>query len=688
MKQWMATISLMALSASGAAESEVSQRHYGINLREAHIEMPDGKRLAADLYEPTGGARDERFPVLLEYLPYRKRDDRGKRYPLFSYFVKRGYVVARVDIRGTGESEGTLVEYEYSEQEQSDGEAVIDWLSKQPFSNGNVGMFGISWGAFNSIHLAMRKPPALKAIIAIQGTDDIYQDDIHFIDGVLHFDSYEVRMDVENSVPGAPEYVVDERLFLDRFDTKPWMLVYKEQQRDGPFWNRASLNERYESIEVPTFVIGGWYDGYRDSVPRMLEHLSAPTKGIIGPWGHSWPNDGYPKPLIEWRHEAVRWFDHWLKGKDTGVLDEPSFAVFVRDWHGPGFDIEEVPGEWRLEDGWPLDRATPWTLLASPDNGLREEAPAPALHQLEYVPSSGVEAGGNVLWYGDFALDQAPTDEASLVYDTAPLVGDLEILGFPTALLSASADAPHANWYVRLADVAPDGSTTLITGAALNGTHRDSAERPELLEPGRTYPLEVEMHFTSWVFPKGHRIRLSVSNAQWPMFWPTPYPMTTTLQLGGERPSGLILPVVPAATRPRPAFLPPAEDDTLDSYRVVESGTVSSYAELSDVVRDAANGTATVIAENRTTTEYPWGIIEQRERIEHAASDRDPARTSVTTEYGLKVKLEERVLDFSGVLDLRSDLDNFYYVYTRRLHRGEELIRERVWRRTIPRDFQ
>ena len=184
MKQWMATISLMALSASGAAESEVSQRHYGINLREAHIEMPDGKRLAADLYEPTGGARDERFPVLLEYLPYRKRDDRGKRYPLFSYFVKRGYVVARVDIRGTGESEGTLVEYEYSEQEQSDGEAVIDWLSKQPFSNGNVGMFGISWGAFNSIHLAMRKPPALKAIIAIQGTDDIYQDDIHFIDGV------------------------------------------------------------------------------------------------------------------------------------------------------------------------------------------------------------------------------------------------------------------------------------------------------------------------------------------------------------------------------------------------------------------------------------------------------------------------------------------------------------------------
>ena len=261
--------------------------------------------------------------MLLEYLPYRKTEGRGRRYPLFSYFVERGYVVARVDIRGTGNSEGRLVEYEYTDQEQEDGEVVIDWLSKQPFSNGNVGMFGISWGAFNSIHMAMRNPPALKAIIALMGTDDLYQDDVHFIDGILHFDSYEVGQDVDNVVPGAPDYVIDEQLFHDRFDTAPWLSIFKQQQRDGPFWDRASLNERYDVIGVPTFVIGGWYDGYRDSVPRMLQHLRAPVKAMVGPWGHSWPNDGYPKPLMEWRHEAVRWFDHWLKERDTGILDEP-----------------------------------------------------------------------------------------------------------------------------------------------------------------------------------------------------------------------------------------------------------------------------------------------------------------------------------------------------------------------------
>ena len=249
-------------------------------LEEVWIPMPDGVRLSADIYRPGDAAADEKFPVLLEYLPYRKMESRGRRnYPLYEYFVKRGYVVARVDIRGTGQSEGQLIPYEYSEQEQQDGEAVIDWLSQQPYSSGKVGMFGISWGGFNSIHMAMRNPPALKAIIAIDATDDIYQDDVHFMDGIMHVDSYEVGMDVSNAMPGAPDYRIDEQFFEDRFDRPPWLFHYKQYQRDGPFWDRASLNVDYSSIKIPTFAIGGWYDGYRDSVPRMLEHMSAPVKG-------------------------------------------------------------------------------------------------------------------------------------------------------------------------------------------------------------------------------------------------------------------------------------------------------------------------------------------------------------------------------------------------------------------------
>ena len=121
---------------------------------------------------------------------------------------------------------------------------MIDWLSKQPWSNGNVGMFGISWGGFNSIQMAARHPPALKAIIAVDATEDLYQEDVHFMDGIMHVDSWEMSQDLDNARPGAPDYVIDEAYFRDRFDTEPWMLTYKRQQRDGPFWDRASARDR------------------------------------------------------------------------------------------------------------------------------------------------------------------------------------------------------------------------------------------------------------------------------------------------------------------------------------------------------------------------------------------------------------------------------------------------------------
>src|SRR5262245_23067068 len=268
---------------------EPSPPRYGIEIREAWIPMPDGVRLAADLYVPTGGHARERFPVLLEYLPYRKNEGRGRNYPLYSYFVRRGYLVAGVDIRGTGNSEGRLIPYEYSDQENTDGDSVIAWLAAEPFSTGKVGMFGVSWGGFNSIHMAMRNPPALKAIIAVDATDDLYEDDVHFMDGMIHVDSWEMSQDLWNTLPGAPDFRIDDALFANRFDTPPWMLTYKRQQRYGPFWKRTTLKERYDAIRIPTFVIGGLYDGYRDSVPRMLEHLKAPVKAIVGPWSHAFP---------------------------------------------------------------------------------------------------------------------------------------------------------------------------------------------------------------------------------------------------------------------------------------------------------------------------------------------------------------------------------------------------------------
>jgi len=684
---WVGAWGIFFLSSLVAAETP-SAPDYEISMEEIWIPMPDGVRLAADLYKPTGGGPQERFPVLLEYLPYRKTESRSRNYSLYSYFVRRGYSVARVDIRGTGNSEGQLIPYEYSDQENEDGEVVIDWLSRQPWSNGNVGMFGISWGGFNSIHLGMRNPPALKAILAVDATDDLYQDDVHFMDGIIHVDSWEMSQDLDNARPGAPDYRIDEAYFRDRFDTEPWMMTYKNQQRDGPFWDRTALKERYDSIRVPTFVIGGWYDGYRDSVPRMLEHLQAPIKAIVGAWHHSFPHNAYPKPQIEWRHEAVRWFDHWLKGIDTGILKEPRFAVYVRQWHPPGPYLEEAPGQWRWEEGWPIERIEQRVFQPQPNHTLGRAAPAETIHQLRYVPSIGIEAGGPVMWWGDVAHDQRPTDAFSLVYDSEVLESEIEILGLPRALLKVSTDAPRANWFVRLSDVAPDGTVTQVAGAGFNGAHRQSAREPQPIVPGEVFPLDIEMHFTSWVFPKGHRIRLAVVNAQWPMLWPTPYPMTTSLHLGGSDGSQVWLPVVPYENRPTPAFLPPEEDPKLPGYDSLDKGTTSGYGEISSVDRNPQTGEVRVMATNGWGARYPWGTERSQETITHETSDNHPENTLIRGEHRLEVELEERTLIWEAELLFRSDLENFYYTYTRRLLENGELLREKTWQDTIARDYQ
>ncbi|MBT8079675.1 MAG: CocE/NonD family hydrolase [Gammaproteobacteria bacterium] len=657
-----------------------------VELQTAWIPMPDGVRLAADLYLPANRQRDERFPVLLEYLPYRKTESRGSRHSVYAYFVDRGYVVARVDIRGTGNSEGTLIPYEYSDIELDDGEVVIDWLSKLDYANGSVGMFGISWGGFNSIQMAMRNPPALKAIVPLMATDDLFHDDVHFMDGIMHVDSWEVSQEVENMVPGAPGYEFYDRYFNERFDRTPSMQIYKEQQRDGPWWDRASLKSDYSSIKIPVYAIGGWYDGYRDSVPRMLERMDVPVKGLIGPWGHTWPSSPYPEPGMEWRHEAVRFYDRWLKGIENGIMDEPAFAVYVRDWHPPG-PIDHAPGHWRWEDGWPLQRAADRTLYFGAGGHLAGEPADAGQAALKYRPSDGVDAGGSVMWWGDFMPDQAAVDASSFSFTSAPLDRDLEILGFPRALLRASASAALAHWYVRLSDVSPDGQVTQITGAGLNGAHRDSSREPKPLTPGEIYDLAVELHFTSWIFRKGHRVRVSVSNAQWPMFWPTPYQMETALHFGAEHGSRVVLPAVPAAERPAPAFKPIETYPPLEGYGLSESETVSGYAEFSEVKRDES-GNARVEMKNRVVTTYPWGKVRNVENITHRVNDNDPADASVTGSYSVIVEKPGETLVWLGVVDWRSDDKDFHFKYTKSVSRGERQILEKVWQKKIARDHQ
>ncbi len=667
------------LAESGFASPPPAPR-YGVRMEQQWIPMPDGVRLAITLYMPDGAKPKEKFPALLEYLPYRKDDSTAARdYPIHAYFARRGYVSVRVDIRGFGASEGVPTDREYSEREQLDGEQVIAWLASQPWSNGKVGMFGISWGGFNAIQMAMRRPPALKAIIAVDATEELFHDDVHYIDGLMHVDEFELNMDMAPGMTGAPDYTLDEKVLGPRFAAAPWSLLYMKHQRDGEFW-RSPVRPLKE-IKIPCFLIGGLLDGYRDSIPRMLEQVKAPVKAIVGPWNHTFPHDAEPGPQIEWRDQAVRWWDYWLKNRNTGIMDEAPLAIYMREWHVPDAKLANVPGFWRAEPAWPPRDASNTTLYLQDAHLLSTEVAKLATHQLRYIPSVGVEAG---FWWGELLTDQRPVDAFSLTYDTVPLKEDLALLGRPHALLQASASAPLADWFVRLSDVAPDGSVTLVTGAGLNGAQRDSMSDPKDLEPGKVYPLDIEMHLTTWIFPKGHRIRLAVSNALWPMIWPTPYSMTTTLQLGAESGSRVVLPLVPPSLYPVPRFAPPEPSE--ERKDIVSIGFPFPGEWTTE--RDQVNGKTKVIWSGKSSEEYPWGKETDLEKLTYWADDNHPETSSILGESDTTIVFQDRVLLWRGRLNFSSDGKNFYYKYTRELVKDGQTVKQKTWEETIPRDHQ
>jgi uncharacterized protein len=653
---------------------------YGVRMESAWIPMKDGVRLAATLYMPDGAHAGEKFPALLEYLPYRKDDGTAAGdYPKHTYFARRGYVSVRVDIRGFGASEGTPPEREYSEQEQQDGEQVIAWLANQPWSNGNVGMFGISWGGFTALQMAMRHATGLKAIVAVHATGELFHDDVHYIDGMAHIDEFELNMDMAQGWVGAPDYSLDEKVFGPRFNSPPWSLIYLKHQHDGPFWRDRV--RPLSTITTPSFLIGGLQDGYRDDVTDMLMKSPASIKAIVGPWNHSFPNDADFGPRVEWRDQAVRWFDYWLKGRDTGVVNDPRLVIYMQHWHPPDPSLESVPGEWRREDVWPPATAKDTTLYLHGNHSLSESASGTATHQLKYVPTAGVEAG---FWWGELLTDTRPVDAFSLVYDSVPLENEVAILGRPRALLTASATAPLADWFVRLSDVAPDGTVTQITGAGLNGAQRESMSDPKDLEPGKVYPLNIEMHLTSWVFPKGHRIRISISNALWPMVLPTPYMMTTSLQLGGENGSHIVLPIVSVLGTPAPEFSPPQPTEERSDIKSEGFPWPGDWT----VERDEARQKSTVHWKGKDGYQYPWGKQDDFESLTYEGDDAHPETCSVRGEAESVFTLREHTLVWRGHLLVTTDQKNFYYSYTRELLKDGQLFRSKTWKETIPRDHQ
>jgi predicted acyl esterase len=539
------------------------------------IPLQDGTELAARIWLPED-AEQNKVPAILEYLPYRKRDGTHERDALtHPYLAGHGYAGVRVDIRGSGESDGLLWD-EYAQQEQDDAMEVIAWLAAQPWCSGSVGMMGISWGGFNALQVAARRPPALKAIVTICSTDDRYRDDVHYMGGALLTAKFGWASFFFSAMchPPDPMLVGDrwKSMWLERLRNVPLFLeTWLRHQRRDAYWRHGSVCEDYGAIACPVYAVGGWTDGYTNAIPRLLEHLTVPRKGLIGPWAHAYPHFALPGPQIGFLQDMLRWWDHWLKGVETGVMDEPMLRVWITDSVAPARYHETLPGRWVTEPSWPPPSVIPQRLFLT-DGGLQVDNAPLAQRELCSAQTVG-ETAGSWCPFGrgpDQAGDQQPDDARSLLFETGPLDTPIEILGAAIVTLEVAADSPIANLAIRLCDVDPSGHSLRVSYGALNLTHRDDSEMPAPLEQGHRYHVRIQLNDAGAVFPAGHRVRLALSTNYWPIIWPSPEAATVTI-FGGA----LDLPVRssdPAETPPPP--LPEPETAAPERITVVRPGVV------------------------------------------------------------------------------------------------------------------
>lgn len=538
-------------------------------LEEDYIDIPgsEGNRLAARIWRPSSS--DQRpVPAILEYIPYRKRFGTAVRDErTHPYLAGHGYACVRLDIRGSGESEGILQD-EYLQSELDDGIAAIHWIAQQPWCDGNLGMMGISWGGFNGLQIAAKQPEPLKAIVTVASSDDRYSDDIHHMGGCLLGDnlSWASVMFSYNTMPPDPSLVGERwrEMWLERLDHSGlWLKSWLQHQRRDDYWRHGSVCEDYAAIKVPVFAVSGWADGYTNSVFRLMENLSVPRKGLIGPWGHIYPHFGRPGPAIDFLGELLRWWDRWLKGKDTGVEKDPRICAWMQESVPPNPDYDYRPGRWVVEEEWPSPRVKSRRYDIAAGRSLQPATAGRNEENIELEVQSPATLGlhsGKWCSYAngpDLSGDQRPDDGGALVFQTDPLDQDVEILGSPEIELELASDRPVAMVAVRLSDMRPDHQVTRVSYGMLNLTHRDSSEYPEQLIPGRFYRVRVPLCYIAQRIPKGHRLRLSISTVYWPLAWPPPAPVKLTVR---TRQSSLTVPCRPAGdTRKVPSFGRPVQ---------------------------------------------------------------------------------------------------------------------------------
>jgi putative CocE/NonD family hydrolase len=653
------------------------------------IPLPDGDRMAARVWLPIDAEADP-VPVIVEYHPYRKRDlSAVNNEPMHGYLAGHGFAAVRLEIRGSGESDGILRD-EYLPQELEDATVAIAWLAEQPWSSGKVGMIGNSWSGFNALQVAALRPPALGAIVTSCSTDDRYADDMHYMGGCLLTDTLDwgTLFQALLALPPDPALVGDRwrEMWQQRMDevSVPVETWLRHQSRDA-YWRHGSVCEDYSAIEVPVLAVGGWLDGYRNAIGRLLAGLSVPRRAIIGPWAHAYPHLATPGPGFDFLAEVVRWFDHWLKGIANGTMDEPMLRAWMAEDVPARPSYPTAPGRWVGEAVWPSPRIRTQRLHLDGDRLAAAEPAAAAGPRVWSSPETTGLTGGEWCPYGtggkgpEFPSDQREDDARSLVWDSQPLDERLEILGAPVVELDLAVDRPSALVAVRLCDVRSDGTSTRVSFGVLNLTHRDGHAGPRPMVPGERATVRVPLNDTGYAILPGHRLRLAVSTAYWPMVWPSPEPVLLTV-LGGR----LDLPVRPR--RPDDATLRDLGDPAWGPEASVTTLRAGRWDRR--IVHDVLRGTTTV-------TNTVEGPLVRQDRIGRALAvsgfdesrivEGDPTSARSTSRRAFELVRDGSRIGVSADVTLACTRDDFVLEVAMAATEDDEAVWSREWRATIPR---
>ncbi len=660
-------------------------------LEHVWIPLPDGCRLSARIWLPED-AEERPVPAILEYIPYRKRDLRTPEDSVnHPWYAGHGYAGVRVDIRGSGESEGVL-EDEYTRQELDDGLAILRWIAEQPWCTGRIGMLGISWGGFNGLQIAALRPPELHAVVTVCSTDDRYADDVHYMGGCMLADnvSWAGVMFAHNSCPPDPAMYGEnwrEAWFERLRGSGLWLENWATHQRRDHFWRHGSVCEDFSAIQCPVYAVSGWADGYSNSVFRLMRELDVPRKALVGPWSHKYPHLGIPGPAIGFLQETLRWWDHWLKDQDTGIMDEPRIRAFMQDSVRPATRYVERPGRWIGEQEWPAEAVTPVSYrLARTGLVAADATPKQASEPLLcHSPLRTGLSGGKWCSYSagpDMPGDQRESDADALSFDTPVLDEPVEIFGAPVVSLVVVADQPQAQVAVRLCDVAPDGASTRVTWGVLNLAHRDSHAEPRALKPGEAYEVRVQLNDIAQHFPVGHRIRVSVSSSYWPLIWPPPEPVALTLW---SEQSELELPV--RAPRASDADLPvfPGPEGAPEEARVQIEPEAFNWHLHYDFDGHAwtleVNDSEGVYRLENTETDVQKAGYE----LYRVCGD-DVHSASAETLWRMGFFRDQWRVNTETWTRMTSTLDAFHIEATLKAWEGGKLVYEHDWDRWIPRD--